>query len=299
METVYSEKTKRRTLLLDIGSTNVKWRVGAERGTLPFPEASRDDGVRYEVPTEAIWKAVSVLIAQSMADRIFLSVQMHGYVLLKGGKEVTAYISWRDRRRMSEAENFFLPKESGTSVKPNLPRLSIRAQKVDFDCFCTLGSYLSYRLTGRNITHITDAAASGFYNIRTRTAEKCKFLLPEVAYDICEVGSFFGRTVYVPVGDQQASAAGACGVSEDTGEYIWNLGTAAQMCAIENGFVAGDYESRPYFSNRTICMVSGLSGGAVLNELCEEDAEEKLLKDCFDAVSKLPEKRRIAAVGGS
>lgn len=80
---------------------------------------------------------------------------MHGYVLLKEGREATGYISWRDERGKDLPPDFALTEEYGVRIKPNLPRLSLQAQSVAADEFCTLGSYLVYRLTGKNTTHVT------------------------------------------------------------------------------------------------------------------------------------------------
>lgn len=164
-------------LYIDIGSTNIKWSHGKTAGKIPFPRRPLTRRIRAtrSARTE-IFSIVLNLIDTHRPQRAFFSVQMHGYVLLKEGREATGYISWRDERGKDLPPDFALTEEYGVRIKPNLPRLSLQAQSVAADEFCTLGSYLVYRLTGKNTTHVTDAAASGFYNVKTGARDACRYL---------------------------------------------------------------------------------------------------------------------------
>ncbi len=287
-------------LYIDIGSTNIKWAVSdGRKGKMPFPLPFDCVYPHYEVDAEEIFSSVAKLIFSLSPSRVFFSVQMHGYVLLKEGKTVTGYVSWRDERGGVLHPEFSLTEEYGVGMKPNLPRLSLQAQKTDADEFCTLGSYLIYRLTGNNVTHITDAASSGFYNVRTGRADPTVYRLPQISLKLEEAGRIENTAVFTSVGDQQASVLGAVGTDRFDG-YILNLGTAGQACCIEDGFVTGEFESRPYFSG-TLCTVTGLPGGRYLSESQNRSAEERIqnLTEAYKAAfRKLPKRAGLLVTGG-
>jgi len=283
-----------KNLYIDIGSTNIKWKRNGVVHKTPFPAPTVDRDGLYEVDAEAIFSIVQGLIEDG--DRVFFSVQMHGYVLLKEGVAVTNYISWRDERGAKLTPKFTVTKEYGVDVKPNLPRLSLQAQTVAFDTFCTLGSYLVYRLTGKNQTHITDAAPSGFYNVYERKRVETAFGLPAASYAVEAVGRYKNAEIYTPVGDQQAAILGAVG--KDFCGYVLNLGTAAQFCEISDSFVRGDFESRPYFDGKTLCTVTRLVGGGVIAKHTDEEIFQRLVEEYGAALKKLPVCARLVATGG-
>ena len=287
-----------KDLYIDVGSTNVKW-MESNSPTLhlvAFPPAEREEYPYYEVCHEKIFEKIKTIIETCNANRVFFSVQMHGYVLLKNGKAVTPYISWRDERGKFLTPNFNLTKEYGVDIKPNLPRLSLQAQTVDFDEFCTLGSYLVYRLTGENVTHITDGAASGFFNVKEKTCDKVNFKLPRVTYSVKAVGYYKNTIICTPVGDQQATVLGS--VEKDYEGIVLNLGTAGQMCCIKKGFVSGNYESRPFFNGKTLCTVTRLIGGGIIAERSDEELEQMLIQDYKTAKDNLPQNKEMIVTGG-
>lgn len=284
----------KKDLYIDIGSTNIKWKREGQIFQTSFPAPVLANNNRFEVDAEEIFNIVRSLIKDD--DRVFFSVQMHGYVLLKDGLAVSNYISWRDERGANSAPAFTISKEYGVDIKPNLPRLSLQTQTVEFDEFCTLGSYLVYRLTGNNQTHISDAGPSGFYNVYTREQDKTAFKLPKATYTVQPVGYYGETLVYTPVGDQQASILGAVG--KDFNGYVLNLGTASQLCEILDGFVCGEFESRPYFDGKTLCTVTRLIGGGVIAEKTDEEIYLSLVKEYATALKKLPVCSRLVATGG-
>ena len=289
-------------LYIDIGSTNIKWSHGKTAGKIPFPAAFDAAYPRYEVRADEIFSIVLNLIDTHRPQRAFFSVQMHGYVLLKEGREATGYISWRDERGKDLPPDFALTEEYGVRIKPNLPRLSLQAQSVTADEFCTLGSYLVYRLTGKNTTHVTDAAASGFYNVKTGARDACRYRLPEAVYRVQEAGRNKDTAVFSPVGDQQASVLGAWKGRENAEGYVLNLGTAAQLCCTAEGFAAGDFESRPYFGGNTLCTVTGLPGGGYISRTIGTTSakalRETLAEAYASALKKLPPRKKIIVTGG-
>lgn len=290
-------------LYIDIGSTNIKWQAdGGGTESVSFPLPCRDQFPFYEVETVRILEIIQNLILQKKAKRVFFSVQMHGYVLAeKSGQELTNYISWKDCRAAFVNIPFTIDKKSGSAMKNNLPRAGVYASKVlglipksGALEFFTLGSYLMYKLTGKNITHITDAAASGYYNAATcLPLLDDSILLPEATDQIVCAGKCGESEIYTPVGDQQAAILG-CGASEE--DYIINLGTAGQACCISQDNVVGEFESRPYFGHKTLCTVTGLMAGRANYDL--ENAWDDFYEQYKNALLKLPPKKKIIVTGG-
>ena len=166
-----------KNLLIDIGSTFIKYCILntkngeiSDEGNVPFPNPSIDDGTRYIVPKSDIKNAVlKIFDTAKECKNAFISVQMHGYVLSGGD-----YVSWRDKSgdigsgAFAEIDFDAL----GTAKKVNLPLVKLAFKDIEGEFF-TLGSYVSYVLTGINATHITDAAASGFFYRDTCKENKC------------------------------------------------------------------------------------------------------------------------------
>lgn len=287
-----------KDLYIDIGSTNIKWATNGKKKVYNenFPLPSREEEVFYEVSEKEIINTIKKIINIAMPNRVFFSVQMHGYLLLKDGEAVSDYISWRDERGGNTAPDFCITEEYGVGVKPNLPRLSLQTQKIEYDEFCTLGSYISHCLTGKNISHITDCAPSGFFNVKEKTRDIVSFKLPIATYQVEPVGTYNGALIYTPTGDQQASVLGAVGL--DFNGLILNLGTAGQMCCIEDEFVTGEYESRPFFGGKILCTVTRIKGGRFIDENNRDDLEDLLVADYKMAKNKLPKNNKMVVIGG-
>lgn len=171
-------------LYLDIGSTNMKWQFGdGEIGHRPFVKNKPEAAPYCEIDLKEILHAVYGILAIQRFDRLFLSVQMHGYVLLdENGSELTDYISWKDRRASLVSIPFTMHSENGVELKDNLPRAGVYAiSRLKPELyrsireFCTFGSYLCRKLTGVNATHITDAAPSGFSTCAPVSAARSSF----------------------------------------------------------------------------------------------------------------------------
>jgi len=292
-------------LFIDIGSTNIKWQKGNEKvRSVPFPPPKINDGLLFEVPADKIIDILFKIIDGSGSKALFISTQMHGYVLLGEREErLTDYISWQDTRSSGTSLPFDLPPESGSSIKANLPRAGVYSMLSQnpglsrrIKQFCTLGSYIALKLTGKNITHITDAAASGYYNAQTAgILNEYDYSLPIAKKDISIAGYYGDIAVYTPVGDQQSAVLG-CGAAYD--EYIMNLGTAGQLCCINRDFVAGKFESRPYFGSETLCTVTNLMGGKGITQN-PNDWTQKFCRDYSEAISLLPQRKAVLVTGGA
>ncbi len=287
-------------LFLDIGSSNIKYKTSNndEVFLIKFPLPLINENNIFEVDAEEIIKIIKDIIDQTKPDSLFISTQMHGYVLLNKGKAVTNYISWRDTRGGTEKPNFVLSNEYGVRIKKNLPRLSIQTQNVEFDEFASLGSYISYVLTGNNASHITDLAASGFYNIVKKMLDIVKFKLPTALYTPKIIGTYKNVKVYCPFGDQQCSVLGLSGKIDFENTLILNIGTASQMCLVSKSFESGNYETRPFFDDMFLLTVTNLPGGAVLHDLEENKALDLITKEEINALKLLPKRNNIILTGG-
>ena len=301
-------------LCIDVGSTNIKYALFTDfrrrgGGRLPFPAPCRSGEGFFEVRTQEIAAAVMHIIrAAPEGCGVLLSVQMHGHIL-SARRDI--YVSWRDTRSQSGGTfaHFcrelapYIPPQSGTSLKPNLAVCSLlydmeRGSPVEGELY-SLGSYLAYVLTGNNLAHESDLAALGFY---LRGGRENGALLAALPYSVklpaCAVfsktcGIFEGHEIYTPFGDQQCSVfalrAGHAAVL--------NVGTAAQVCRIADGFCAGDYESRPYFGDSTLCTRTGLAGGARLAQ-GQADADV-LYADYRAAFAAVGARERAVCTGGA
>jgi len=301
-----------KDLYIDIGSTYIKYALDdGEPEQIAFPPPVRQDEYLYEVSVEAILDGIGSILTHNPADRVFFSVQMHGYILSdENHVPVTAYVSWRDTLfgSLHCGYPFALAKESGTALKNNLPALSIYARSILYPeaigraaYFDTLGSYIVFRLTGNHLVHITDACPSGFYLLPSGAINPAlknfpvfrRLVFPRAESEVCAAGSYGTTTVYVAVGDQQASAFG---VGLTTREYLFNTGTAGQLCCLSDDFQSGDFESRPYFEGRCLCTVTGLAGGGSCSDLAA--FEERITEEYRSALTKLPVRRRALSTGG-
>ena len=296
-----------RNLYIDIGSTNIKYSSDGEYVlSVPFPKPTLDDGTKYEVDIGSVLNAVKDIIRSDDAEKVYFSVQMHGYILSDARHiPLTPYISWKDKRfrLRKEPYPFTIKAEYGVKAKDNLAAFSLYAQsksmhgfeKVRF--FDTLGSYIAYSLTGISATHITDACASGFYTVAGELNDIAGFpafngiSFPRAFKNFIRCGKFGDKVIYLPVGDQQASVLGAAIGGE---ECLLNTGTAVQACAVEEGFAEGDFESRPFFGNKTLCTVSGLIGADMFGVKSDDEIEENYLA----GIAKLPDRKKLSAVGG-
>lgn len=287
-------------LLIDVGSTYIKYKEAgsdnAER--VPFPSPIINDGVHFEVDADSIIKVLKTIIDGCNPKNAFISTQMHGYVLLNKGKKVSNYISWRDERANGVKPNFALNADYGVGLKPNLPRLSILKSECKFDTFLTLGSYISFALTGNASSHVTDIAPSGFLNVKNRKFDEVGFNLPSVCYDIEVVGKYKNSNIYCPIGDQQCAIYGVGKYYDLSQCYILNIGTASQLCCVSKEPLSGDFERRPFFKEENLLTVTRLPGNTVISKN-EKGLETVLFKAYREAIKKLPKKEKIIITGGT
>ena len=295
--------------LVDFGSTFVKCLVYDTEvhkdvffEKIPFPSPSIQEGKIFRVSESDIRGLIERVFSignQYECKRAYISVQMHGYLLQNADGTMQDYVSWRDSSgRMDDAQIKEIDFDKrGTSLKANLPFVRLYPQKETFNdtTFYTLGSYISYVLTGNNVTHKTDGCASGLYDVESlEGGDFVGLSLPTVLHDIEVVGTYRDMEIYTPMGDHQISYLGS-GAGDD--KYLVNIGTATQICCLASKeYPAGNYERRPYFNNdQRLFTVTGLTGG---DKLYRGIGMQKLHEELLVAMEMLPAKKEMLFGGG-
>ena len=234
-------------------------------------------------------------------EGLVFSTQMHGCVYPDSARNMHVYLSWQDTRCLdlipgaSESPldrlgRLLSPEDlvpAGIPVKPALAFANLYAMSFmdprwkdlysNMEIF-SLGSYLIWRLTGRNVTHISNAAPMGMADVRKgewlsglwEKAGLGNIKRPEIMRELKSCGEFrrndMAIKVYPDIGDQQVSILG-CDVNE--GDVIINAATAGQVIRVNNTFVPGDYEIRPYFDGLYLDVVSRMPAGRSFDVLID------------------------------
>jgi len=308
------------TLGIDLGSSYLKAavfslesRTVVYSGTMPaFRRRQNRYPELFEISAEEIFQTVKEL-ADNLAcryplSRILLSTQMHGFVYRTPGLE-DVYVSWQDARstlplfnegrnaidRLGELLSRDDLLELGVPLKPSLGICNLYAMLYgmrnvpeDGELF-TLGSYIIWRLTGRNICHITNAAPLGIVDVKnhcfhSRVLQKAgleHIKLPELAqsdFEICGVYPHANGdiTVLPDYGDQKVSVLGSM---VKKGEVVLNMATAGQVCHLTDRFLPGPYEIRPYFANEYLYTISNMPSGRNLDVLI------LFIQNCLEVVT--------------
>lgn len=290
-------------LCVDFGSTFVKFFIRDKNNTifsdkLSFPPPCVNDGIYYEVTIQNIDNLILEIFEKTKffdVKKCFIAVQMHGYVLKNNDGNFSNYVSWKDKRgdiRNLNLQNIDFEK-NGTSLKNNLAAVKLISQKEKCEFF-TLGSYIAYLLTGRNITHKTDACASGFFDAESlKPMDMTNVLLPKVTNEVLSIGKYKNIQIYTPVGDHQLSFLGS---KAKESAYLLNIGTATQLSTLSSNYKTDSgVEKRPYFNDKRVFTVSGLTGGEILFDGYDT---VKFCKEIYEAAQKLPPKTKMFIGGG-
>lgn len=317
------------SILLDIGGTYLKSAVLVHDQESPInirkfsmPKFTENESERAVIPTAEFFSLIDQAIEIQRenypnTDRIYVSGQMGGYVIEESGR--FEIVSWQDKRSLEskyERDKFELElwlktsaafKETGSELRPGLPFFSLAITKPYSrhsntpSPFRSIISFVTSYLTNFEASdmHITDAAASGFYNLRRKTWDDeliCKLdsslLLPSVHTDVTRIGysSKFLLDVFTGVGDQQASLYGT---EIEPGKIVVNIGTGGQVAGFQDPSQRrGNYQVRPYFDGKEIRTITHLPSGRALSafvELCfpGEQQSDKYLE--FERSCKSPD----------
>ena len=317
------------SILLDIGGTYVKSAVLVQEQESPqnirkfnMPRFIENESERAVIPTAEFLAVIDQAIAiqkesESNIDRIYVSGQMGGFVIEESGK--FEIVSWQDKRSLEpeyEKERIELEsllkisatfKETGSELRPGLPYFSLAitnpySRNPDtLSPFRSVISFVTSYLTNfeANDMHITDAAASGFYNLKSKAWDdelirklNKSLVLPSVHIDVTRIGysSKFGLNVFTGVGDQQASLYGT---ELETGKIVVNIDTGGQVAGFqEPSQPKGNFQVRPYFEGKEIRTITHLPSGRALSAFVEfcfpgEHQSDKYLE--FERSCQLPD----------
>ena len=294
------------SILLDIGGTYVKSAVLVKEQKSPqnirkfnIPRFIESKTERAVIPSTEFFTVIDQAIEiqrenQSNFDRIYVSGQMGGYVIEESGK--FEIVSWQDKRSLEskyEKERIELElwlmtsetfKETGSELRPGLPFFSLAITKPYGHYsniptpFRSIISFVTSYLTNfeANDMHITDAAASGFYNLKSKAWDDeliCKldksFIFPSVHSEVIRIGysSKFRLNVFTGVGDQQASLYGT---EMEPGKIVVNIGTGGQVAGFqEPSQPKGNFQVRPFFEGKEIRTITHLPSGRALSAFVE------------------------------
>lgn len=264
-----------------------------------MPRFIENESERAVIPTAEFLTVIDQAIEiqreyQSNIDRIYVSGQMGGYVIEESGK--FEIVSWQDKRSLEpryQKDKFEVDlwlrtsaafKETGSELRPGLPFFSLAITKPYSrypntpSPFRSVISFVTSYLTNfeANDMHITDAAASGLFNLKSKAWDDemiCmldkSLILPLVHSDVTKIGqsSKFLLDVFTGVGDQQASLYGT---EMETGKIVVNIGTGGQVAGFQEPFQPkGNIQIRPYFEGKEIRTVTHLPSGRALKAFVE------------------------------
>ena len=235
---------------------------------------------------------------QGEIEGLLLSVQMHGFVYSVPSRP-DRYVSWQDMRCLNQRKDedgsyleylrTLIPErdmiENGVYLKPSMGVCNLFAMlKADFSIpengtLYTLGSYIIYSLTGKNIAHAQSFAPLGLLDVRHKCISQKivrrlglqEITFPEIVWEDCKVCGVY-RTkkyelkVFPDYGDMQVAVLGS-DVRE--GDIVINTATASQIVRVSSEFIPGEYEIRPYFENQYLYTISNMPGGRNLSVLID------------------------------
>ena len=295
-----------RIITIDCGASFVKGALFERDGTL-LKQITRqapavhqaEDVCRREQIDRLLPLVRDILLALGHGEtraQLCLANEMHGFLLADAhGNPVTDYLSWQieygacaiGKVTAIEALAQEVSKEdllwTGMPLRAGLPSVNlyylIHEKKLQNAkgklFFYTLGDFLLRALSGGEpMTHPTNAAATGLYDLRTGDWNKrlvevvapgFDLRMPEIGFSPIEFTVGDLTVVAFPaVGDQQAALLGA-GLSEET-QVSFNLGTGAQVSRlVAQPTVGAGYQIRPYFDGRYIKTIPHLPSGRAVN----------------------------------
>jgi xylulokinase len=291
----------RSSLLVDLGATYVKVAVlRPDEGILaernfPFPPFASLEWPYRTVDPAVVVAAVESAIASVLPQaqnpaHILLSGQMHGWTLTdEHNVPYLPLATWQDNRAslarngipvLDELRNALPPEvwhAVGNELRAGLPVAGVYATDLTvIDGRLRVHSLLSWvaaALTRKPefVQHITDAAASGMFDLRVGAWSEeivacvggARLALPRVSWtpQVIGVHGASGAAVVTPVGDQQASLLGA-GISEQVTAF--NISTGGQVARLAAEHAGERCQTRPFFDGLMLHTRTHLPAGRAL-----------------------------------
>lgn len=216
--------------------------------------------------------------------KIFISSQMACFGLRNSSSKIfkNQIISWQSspkdidflNRTMESYDRNGMHKRTGETFKEGSPYVLLNFlhhKKHDLDGeFTTVNSTILESLLGHRASlHVTDAAASGIYDLTSQNWIHDDTHLHGIKFPI--ITSDFPKqfkikeknfSIFEGVGDQQASLLG---VEMTKDEVVINIGTGGQVATLVKNFVyKKDIQTRPFFDNCFINTITHLPSGRIL-----------------------------------
>lgn len=310
------------TIAIDLGASFVKGAV-INDGQILYSKRVKAPKVHGDEPLtepiqilslkDTVQKLFDELLLQNKEQEycVSMSNEMHGFLLVdEQNNPATDYISWQkeygkitiDELSLSGRDTFEKNEfaedvmHSGIMPRGGLPTCNLWYLSHTKDIveelkgrtlvFKTLGDYMLNAITGLNIkTHPTNAAATGFYDIKNGCWNKkliseatgggvLNILFPEVG-EAAERKD--GVIVKPAIGDHQAALLGA--KIHNNSQLSFNLGTGAQVAkVVSEPEFSNEWQIQPYFDGKFIKRIPYLPSGRALNVLF------RLFKSTFDTM---------------
>ena len=274
----------------DVQSETVLSMVAAENRAdiigLPNKKSEQNPVIIYQQCLELLYQLVDQLRDQlGEIKAIAISGQMHGVLLVNQQVEpLTNFITWCDRRAEYLTEQIdrsaWGVERSGCYLHPGYggATLAVLAAngKIPIGATAlTIADYIAAKLSGIIATEPTHAASWGIMNLKNgdwdrAIVEQLKIpqaVLPKILPSLTLLGQVLPQSklppqiaVYSPIGDNQASFIGTCGL--DNKSLLLNLGTGGQISLFCREFsVYDELETRPLPNGGYLLVGASLCGG--------------------------------------
>ena len=235
---------------------------------------------------EMIFKTVRDIIEEIgvTPDAVGFSCQMHGIVYSdKNLNAVSSLYTWQDTRgalEYKDGKSFaeYLGCYPGYGLSTFLYNRVNGIEPGNAAYISTVGDWAAAKLCSldKPVTHITNAAGLGCFDLETNRF-KCEYdMLPDVTAEFSVIGKTSeGVPAAVCVGDNQASFIGSV---PDRNGILINIGTGAQISYLTESISKNPLtEARPFDSVRYLMAGCSLCGGrslAAFEKFCREIANE-------------------------
>jgi len=284
-------------ILLDIGGTDIKT-ASVLKGSatlenvrrVSFPDFLHTNAGRKEIDADQLLDLVKseLNVAKSNHTQvagILISGQMGCWTIISRSEEKSKIVSWQDNRSVDDGPQVLseeLLRMNGGENHSGVPalgalhfakRITGKLQVLKFETMCSYISRELCELKTQSLAHISDAAATGIYDIygarwvpEKIDSNLCTFIYPETTSVVEPVGQLRGTAnpIYTGVGDQQASLLGA-GISESN--LVINIGTGGQVAALLRENPVSAFKVRPFFDGRFISTKTHLPAGRFISRL--------------------------------
>lgn len=280
-----------KTLGLDFGGTYIKagWLHSGRAHDVqrrPVPGFIDTNGRARELDPKAVLEAVQVLLsAHPGAESVWIAGQMSCFTFVdRDGTALTPLVSWQDERvidvtPLAERLGPATIRALGNELRPGLPIATLSlTEAIPADIsrrgqYTSLAGFIAGSLMGQWApeTHVTDAAASGMWDVvgdrwndeAVSAAGLRPDQLPAGTWSCAPIGrTSSGALVHAPLGDQQASLLGA---GLRPGALSMNIATGGQASAVSTSTqTPADVQLRPYLKGSFLHTITHLPAGRAL-----------------------------------